>query len=252
MFVDSNSERVELDADEYVLSSREVLTVLRKRWRIIALVTLCLVTAAVGYSLMREPTYEGSIKILVGQNSEAAEQNLGPTVDGLQQLTPTLGQAVTSVPVAENVVERLDIRTAPGDLLSNLSVTQLGTTQFLLVTYTDSDPQRAQQVVSAIGEVFSEQISEISPTTGSVTATVWEPAQVSERPVFPSPLIGGVLALVFGLMFGVALVLLLEYFDDRLRSPDETEAISTVPNLGVIPKLEVPAGSRRNGTYEKG
>jgi capsular polysaccharide biosynthesis protein len=55
----------------------------------------------------------------------------------------------------------------------------------------------------------------------------------------------GFLALVLGGMLGAGLAFLLEYLDDRWRSPEEAEQVSGVPTLGQIPRFEVSEGKRR-------
>jgi hypothetical protein len=82
-------------------------------------------------------------------------------------------------------------------LLDNLTVEQVEGTQFIVLTYEDSDPMRARQIANTVGEVSSELISERS---SNLTATVWEKAALPESPVSPHPLRNGLLTLVIGLM----------------------------------------------------
>jgi len=74
--------------DEYFVSLRDILLVIRRRLWVISLVAVVLTGAAVGFSMAQTPVYEASIKILVGQER-------GITQDpnyalGLQQLTQTM------------------------------------------------------------------------------------------------------------------------------------------------------------------
>jgi len=150
---------------------------------------------------------------------------------------------VTTLPVAQGVVEELDLSSRNAEsLLENLSAEQgiegIEST-FIEVTYRDTDPQRAQLVANTVGQVFSEQIEELSPSASGVTATVWEPAVAPETPVSPDPLRNGLLALVFGVLLGAGLAFLLEYLDDSWNSPEEVERVSGVPTFGIIPEFEV-------------
>jgi protein tyrosine kinase modulator len=128
-----------------------------------------------------------------------------------------------------------------GALLGKLSAQQDPGTVFIDVTYKDSDPKRAQLVVNTVGQVFSRQVSGLSPNVGGVTATVWEQATPPESPVSPDPARNGVAALALGILLGVGLALLLEHLDDSWDSPEEAERISGVSTLGVIPKVRVAA-----------
>lgn len=231
---------------EYVLSLRDLLRVIWKRLWVILLVATVLTGAIVGFSLAQTPMYEASITILIGQErGSGTPGNLGSDVQGLQQLTQTMTEGVNSRPVAEAVIQQHDLRMTPEDFLEDyLSVEQINATQFIQVDYRDPSPERARLVANTVGEVFSEQVSEISPSANDVTATVWELAEVPDEPVSPNLVLNAGLALVIGLMFGVGLAFLLEYLDDSWRSPEEAEQVSGVPTLGVIPEFAVSKGKK--------
>ena len=185
--------------------------------------------------------YEASIKILVGQEQRSgAPSQLGSDVQGLQQLTQTVADLVSTRPVAEAVIDRLDLEVSSEGFLENLSVEQVANTQTIQISYTDPDPDQARLIANTIGEVFSEQVSEVSPSANAITATVWERAIAPDEPVSPDPARNGALALFLGLMLGVGLAFLLEYLDDSWRSPEEVGQISGVPTFGVIPEFKVP------------
>lgn len=216
---------------------------IRRRLWIIVLVMVVLGGAAAGFSLMQTPTYEASTKILVGQ--ERGITQAPSDAMGLLQLTQTMAEGVSSRPVAETAIRQQNLRMSPEDLLGeNLSVEQIPNTLFILVTYTDTDPERARRVANAIGEAFSERVSDVSPSAKSITASVWDPAVTPDEPVSPDPIRNGLLALALGLMVGVGLVFLLEYLDDTWRSAEEAELISGVPTFGVIPEFGRARGKK--------
>ncbi len=228
---------------EYIFSWRESLVTIRERLWVILLVTIVLMGAAWGFSLAQTPKYQASITILVGQErgiTEAPED-----VMGLQQLTQTMAVGVSSRPVAEAVIRQEDLRMTTEELLEGMSVEQIPDTQFIRVGYTDTDPERARRVANAVGEAFSERISEVSSNANSITASVWEPAATPNDPVSPNPVRNGLLGLAVGLMLGLALGFLLEYLDDTWRSPEEVESISGVPTLAVIPEAKVAKDTKR-------
>jgi len=221
-------------------SPRDLLRVLWRRLWVIVLVAIVLMGSATGFSLLQAPTYEASVTLFIGQKATDDSTNLSGNVEGVQQLTTTMTEAVTTLPVAQGVVEELDLssRNAEG-LLENLSAEQQIETSLIEVTYRDTDPQRAQLVANTVGQVFSEQVEELSPRASGVTATVLEPAVAPETPVNPDPLRNGLLALVFGVLLGAGLAFLLEYLDDSWSSPEEVERVSGVPTFGIIPEFEV-------------
>ena len=233
---------------EYVLPVGYVLLVLWRRLWIILLSALLLAGGAVGVGLLQTPLYEASIKILVGQESQNNQpSNLGGDVQGLQQLTQTMAEAVNSRPVAESVIEDLNLRMDYEDFSENLTVEAIPETQFVTVSYMAADPQEARRVADAVGDEFTEQISEISTSASSTTATVWEQAAVPEEVASPNLLQYALLALAAGIIIGVGLAFLLEMLDDRWGSPEEAEEISGAPTLGTIPRFVAQEDRKGSG-----
>jgi capsular polysaccharide biosynthesis protein len=231
------------------LTLKEFLQILWKRAWIIVLVALVSVGTALGASLLQTPVYEASAKLLLGQKQDEDQlpSNLMGEVEGLQQLTHTMVEAVDSRPVAEETIQRQGLQMDPQNLLDNLTVEQLEDTQFLLLSYSDTDPERAREIVNAVSDVSSNKIAEANASPSDITVMVWEYAAVPRAPISPDPVRNGLLALGLGLMLGVGLAFLLEYMDDHWRSPKEVEQVSGVPTLGIVPELKVAKSGKRKG-----
>jgi capsular polysaccharide biosynthesis protein len=161
-----------------------------------AMVAVVLVAMAVTWAgLLQTPTYEASARVLVGQDGERSQPRI-PLVD-LQNVIVMMTRAIDSRPVAEEAIRRWELEMTPDMVLANLTVQQVEGTQFIVLTYEDTNPMRARQIANTVGEVSSELISERS---SNLTATVWEKAALPESPVSPHPLRNGLLTLVIGLM----------------------------------------------------
>jgi capsular polysaccharide biosynthesis protein len=181
-----------------------------------ALAASLLVAAGVTFvSLLQTPTYEASAKVRVDQEQGDQQSNLAvsgeeikteglPRIridipedrEQLQALTQTMIIAIDTRPVADEAIRRLDLRMSPDELLNSLTIEQLESSQLIQLSYTDTDPARATQVVNTVGQVSSERISEASATANNITATVYEKAEVPDTPASPKPLRNGLIALV--------------------------------------------------------
>jgi capsular polysaccharide biosynthesis protein len=193
------------------LSLQEIFRIISNGLWIIVIVVVVCVGMALGYSFAQTPTYETSSTILVGQRQQAGgSPNLGGDVAGLQQLTTTLVVAADSRPVAQEVIQRLNLRTTPEALLEDLDAQQIPDSLYIQISYKDPSPNRARLVADTAGEVLSKQISEVSPDVNAVTATVWESAVEPTAPVSPNIVLNVLLALAVGLALGLGLVFLLE------------------------------------------
>jgi capsular polysaccharide biosynthesis protein len=165
----------------------------RERKRGLQVMVWAVLLAAVGVSmagLTQSPTYEASAHVLVGWQQEGRLE----TLELREQLIQTIAPAIDNRPVAEESIQRLELEMAPAELLDNLDIQQVEGTRFIRLSYTDTDPVRAQRIINTVGEVFSEFISERS----TFTAKVYEEALVPDSPVSPSPLRNGLLTLVMG------------------------------------------------------
>jgi capsular polysaccharide biosynthesis protein len=221
--------------DENILSLRHILqAALNRLWLIIFTVVLS-VGAVVGFSLLQTPMYQSSIKILVGQEG-GITQNL-QFAQSLQQLTKTMSEGVNSRPIAEATIQQLGLDMSPDDLLSRLQVEESTGSQFIRVSYLDPSPERAQQITNALGDAFSEEITQANPNATGLSATVWERAETPGTLASPNAVRLGFIALVVGLVLGIGLAALLEYLDNRWRSSEEVAQISGVATLGAIPSI---------------
>jgi capsular polysaccharide biosynthesis protein len=202
--------------DPYRESIEDFLRRWRSRYegnRVFRVLVITVVLAAVGVasaSYLQPPTYEASAQVWVDQ--KPGDQQMGslanqagsgemiktlpPKGAGLQAIIQPLVYAIDSRPVAEEAIQRLNLDMTSAELLDNLTVEQIEDTSFIVLTYEDTSPVRAKQIVNTVGEVSSKLISDRSRT---FTATVYEKAAVPDSAVSPHPLRNGLVTLVIGL-----------------------------------------------------
>lgn len=201
----------EFARDEYVLSLQGLFGTIRKRLWMITLITLVCVGFALGFSLLQTPKYQSSMDILISKtNGSIPDPSLMSEVQGLQQLTQTMSEAVKSRPIADAVIQQLGLEITQEEFEKNLKAEQVGNTQFIRVEYIDTSPERAQEVVDTIGKQFPKQISELGSSASGVSSIVWAPADKPATAVSPNPVRNGLLALALGVGVGVMLALALE------------------------------------------
>jgi capsular polysaccharide biosynthesis protein len=218
------------ESEEFI----DISSFLRVLWRwagVLVGAILVIEGITLGYALVQTPQYQASMGILIGQRSGEA-QVITPTE--LQGLTVTMANLVETRSIAKAVIRREGLETTPEAFLERMSAQPTTDTQIIEVTYTNPNPTRAQVVVNAVGEVFSAQVSEVSPRVNAVSATVWDTATVPNLPVSPRPKLWGLLGLVLGAVVGMILVFVLEALGNRRRSPEEVEQILGIPTFGTV------------------
>jgi capsular polysaccharide biosynthesis protein len=230
--------------DEVFVSIADTAKSVRRRLWIVILVPLLAVGAAVGVSLLQPPVYETSATVVVSPRDGAnPQQNFSSTLSGLQVLTHEMEVAGLNREMVEKIVNTQGDSSASmvseADIASNLTIAQDEDTRFLILTYTHSDPKRAQEVVNNAAKVFSREAPEASGVATEAAVKVSAYAGVPATPEAPDPLRNGFGALVMGLMLGLGLAFLLEYRQvSGLHSPERVEQLSGVPTFAVVPAFE--------------
>jgi capsular polysaccharide biosynthesis protein len=140
------------------------------------------------------------------------------------------------------MTEEVASSAAQGDLSAsvlkeNLIIAQIEGTRYLSFSYTDPDPDTARAVANDAARVFAREAPEASGMASEAQAKVSAYAVTPAALEGPDPLRVGLLALVVGLMLGIALAFLLERLEASWSSPEEVEQFSGVPTFGTIPTL---------------
>lgn len=76
--------------------------------------------------------------------------------------------------------------------------------------------------------------------TNNISVIDW--AEAPHRPFKPNLKINLLLAMVLGLMGGIALAFLFEHLDDTIKVPDDLERLVGIPVLGIIPAVKESRG----------
>ncbi len=144
--------------------------------------------------------------MLVGQAQFRWDELAHPDEDRL--MVQAAVEVLTSRSVAAEAVRRVgEPQIKPDAIVEKLTAKPSPASLLIRLTYTDTDPIRAQRVVNAVGEVGTERISKQPINTDDIRATVVEAATVPTTAEEPDPLRSGLLAAGLGIMIGLVCTL---------------------------------------------
>jgi capsular exopolysaccharide synthesis family protein len=98
--------------------------------------------------------------------------------------------------------------------------------------------------------IFTGQIADLRNQLGSLSVlaidpgTVFQPADLPEKPASPNHYVNGGLALFVGLALGIGLAFIRERLDDRLHGREDLEEAIGAPTLAIVPT--VPGWRKRD------
>jgi succinoglycan biosynthesis transport protein ExoP len=123
---------------------------------------------------------------------------------------------------------------------------QINSTQAQVETLTGlTNPTAAQEAelatldgrLASLRSTYATLLS-YSSGSGSSLLSVIEPAVAPTSPVSPRPLLYTLLAATVGLLLGAAIVFVLEYLDDTLKSAEDVQEVAGLSTVGTIARMK--------------
>lgn len=218
-----------------MISIGDILDSLKKRWKLILIITLStvLLSGIISFFLIK-PKYEATTKVFIGKE-EGSEQIYNQNdVIMYQKLMKTYSEAIKTKDLVGRAIEDVNANLEVKEVLSGLTVTNVSDTQILEIKFKGGNPKEARDIVAAITEEF---ISTSKTLVSNGNVRVIEEVVIPEKPVSPNKTMNIVIAFILGLMVSVGLAFLLEVMDNTFKSKEQLEKELDLPVLGAIPKI---------------
>lgn len=234
--------------DEIEIDLREVFLLLISRMWLIVLVGV--LTAVIGFAVsafLIAPTYESTSKIYILNKQQENTVTYSDVQLGTQ-LTKDYAELITSRLVLEKVIEELQLGEVYEGMdyeamLEKVEVTTPTDTRILSITVTDTDPVMAMNIANSVREAAAVHIKNVMDIEAvNVVETANLPMEKAGPSIGKWTVIGGAL----GAFLVVAVVLVLFFMDDTIKTSDDVEKYLGLSTLALIP-LDAQAASSRNG-----
>ncbi len=227
---------MKVENTEYEIDLREIFGMLRKRWLMIASITLsAAILAGVLSFFVLKPQYEASTTMMVNYKQDQDMLMNFNELQMSQKLATTYSQIIKSERIADAVIEKLELDLSAEELNKKISVSQVESTEILKITVKDSDAELAALIANTEADIFKQQINEMMKVDNVSTIDV---AKVPENPVAPNKVMNIAIATVLGMMVSVGLVFVLEFLDRTYKTPTDIERHLGLPILGAIPDVK--------------
>lgn len=217
---------------------RDYIRVLRKGW--ILIVTLTLIGVAIGaaYSITRTPEYQATSKVFVSVQSGSTVSDLNQGGNFLQNQVKSYADAITTPVVLQPVIASLGLDTDPESLAKRITASAPLDTVIVEITATDANPRQAAEIANAVASSFQNTVSNLVQSTAEgvtpVKVTLLQQALIPGAPFSPNVPLNIVLGGAIGLVLGLAISVLREVLDTRIRNEHDVEAIVEAPIIGGI------------------
>lgn len=215
----------------------ELLHLLRKHLiLVVALPIVCAVAmAVVAYGFMANVyTAETSMYVL-SQSGEENTSTLQSNLSASQMIANDVAALIESSRVTNATADDLGLDDLNG---YDISVSSETTSRVITLSVEGADPQEAADIANAMAANVSEVAREVMNVQ---SVNVVDEAAAPEHPSGPSRTMYVAVAFLAGLFVAVAIVVLLDMLNTKVRSAEDVEELLGVPVIGRIPAMK---GSR--------
>ena len=219
---------------EETIDLREYFAIIKKRFWIIALITVvAMVVSGVISFFMLSPVYESKSTLIVNtEKNEETQMITGDQFSVSQKLAVTYGEIIKSRAVLESVISNLKLDSEYEDLVEQITVSPVKDTQIISISVQDTNPKKARDIANEIPKVFEKEVKRI---TKANDIQVIDKAILPQGAIKPNKMMNVAIAAVLGMMIGLFVVFLIEYLDNKIKTPQDIEKHLGLSVIGVIP-----------------
>ena len=213
----------------------ELLQLLKRHLKLVIILPIvCAVAMGLVAYLAMDNQYTAKTSMYVlAQQREESSANLQTSLNASQMITNDVAALIKSERVTNDVAQQLSIADLSG---YDVNVTSETTTRVLTLTVTGADPQRAADIANAIADDVSDVAQEVMDVK---SVNVVDQAQTPEDPSGPNRKLYVAVALLAGLFVAVALVVLQDMLNNKVRNAAEVEELLGIPVIGQFPAYQV-------------
>ena len=212
----------------------ELFRLLKKHLQIVVLLPIACALVVGLYSVIfvRNQYTATSSMYVLAQNDSSNSNSLYSDLNASQMLTNDVAKLLKSDRVVNQVGSEVGIEGLKG---YSVSVTSETTSRVITLSVTGPDPQTAADIVNKM----IEDVSGVAQSVMNVeSVNPVDMAQAPEKPSGPNRLLYTLVAFVAGLFAAIAIVVVSDMLNTKVRGSEDLEELVDVPIIGRIPNVQ--------------
>lgn len=209
-----------------------------KSFIVIITLALAILVSTIYGEFVKVPMYRSYTTIVLTRSGDTDTNDSSITQNDIllnQKLVATYREIIKSRRVLGQVIENLNLDMEVSELSQNISVTNEEDTELIKISVSSVNKEDAKDIANEIAKVFSNEIVDIYNIKN---VSIIDTAIVSKTPYNINFVKETVIAALFGLVLGIAIIFVMFYFDTTIKNPEEIQTKIGLPLLGVVPKVE--------------
>ncbi len=227
---------------------RYYLKVLFRHYLALALPVLLSIILAVGLSVTTMKKYEAKATCLV--EPIVTIKDTVSANEMMNKVMPTLAEAVLSDTVLQNAATKLDSKFDLDYLRKNTTARVVAETFLIEISVKNENPKQTVEITNAVAESFTDFVNSDNVMGLNYRTMIAQAPVETQATTASHPVRNGILGGFLGLVLGVGLAMVVEYFDATVKTRNEAEAILERPVLAEIAPA-LPFGSENPAVFLK-
>lgn len=214
----------------------ELFSYFLSKFYIIIITTLVFLMIGLGYTfLIKTPLYSSdSTVILVNKSSQSSLGTIQSDITTNQKLVSTYRELVKSRRILRHVIDELKLGYTAEQLQKMVSVESVKETELIKITVSSKDPEEAYNIAKETVRVFQDEIMKIYNLEN---VSIIDEAKVSNSPYNMNTIKDIIIYIMLGIVVSCAIIFIIYYFDNSVKSVEQVEKILGIPVIGTVPVL---------------
>ncbi len=219
--------------EEKLFDLDEIISLFKKKIWILIVITGIVTSFGFYKASLMTVSYEATAKIFVGRGENLLDYYSKTEIQYYTEFMNTFSEIITVDDFLDTTLKKHNIDKSSSEVKNSLRFHASENTPIFTVTYSTLKLEGSTETLTAICEEFNEQAKTILPDT---KPRILDSAKV--YPVIPNKKRVIVMYFGIGIIVSLALILILDYLDDTVKSKSRLEKVLPIPVLGAIPKHE--------------
>ena len=217
----------------------------KKAWILILGIVLGGVISGLITSNLIDPIYQAKTTIIIdtknstettydnvyGSNNKIQGQVTEGDINFSSKIAGTYMPILKSRKVIDKVINQLNLNMSYEYLSQCITTTQVNQGQIIDIEVRSKDPKMSYDVANTLPKVFSEELEKLTKFDG---VQVIDSAIMPQNQVYPNVQQNKMIGAMLGLAIAILLVLIVDYLDNKLKTPQDIEEYLELPLLGVV------------------
>lgn len=217
--------------DEDEIDLLEFVFMLLRRWKLIVLLGIIGGLIGVFFAVTKPKLYKAEMLMIVSKDGGVLNEG---ELSVNRKLAATYTEIAKNSVILKNIIKKYDLNVTLKELQNDVTISSVGNTELLRLTYKNSDPILAVAIANEIGNEFMLKVRGIM---NFENIKVVESAEMMKEELLQKKMQIVVISLIVSIVIGGGIALIIEIISKKIYKVKDVERILKVPMIGTVPIL---------------